>query len=89
MSAVPPRNQFAGIAPRTPRAPFLRGDAPVLYVIGEAGDGESLAKALATLPRGTTLLIADAALRGRLAWAWRRDMTNPAARLLRDRARRD
>ncbi|MGU3501863.1 LysR substrate-binding domain-containing protein [Mycobacterium sp. C31M] len=26
------------------------------------------------------------ALRGRLVWAWRRDMTNPAARLLRDRA---
>lgn len=26
------------------------------------------------------------ALRGRLVWAWRRDMTSPAARLLRDRA---
>lgn len=26
------------------------------------------------------------ALRGRLVWAWRRDMTNPAARLLRERA---
>lgn len=27
------------------------------------------------------------ALRGRLVWAWRRDMTSPAARLLRDRIR--
>jgi DNA-binding transcriptional LysR family regulator len=26
------------------------------------------------------------ALQGRLVWAWRRDMTNPAARLLRKRA---
>ncbi|MEH3129137.1 MAG: LysR family transcriptional regulator [Mycolicibacterium neoaurum] len=28
----------------------------------------------------------DPALRGRLVWAWRRDMSGPAARLLRDRA---
>lgn len=56
-----------------------------------AGHGLGVAILPASMARsvpGLHVLRLVPALRGRLVWAWRRDTTNPAARLLRERATR-
>lgn len=73
----------------TPQVAFEATSPLELAELGAHGLGvailpESMAR---NHPRLHALRLVPA-LRGRLVWAWRRDMTSPAARLLRDRVRR-
>ena len=72
----------------TPRIAFEATSPLELAELAEHGLGVAiLPESMARDRPGLHAVSLAPALHGRLAWAWRRDMTNPAARLLCERAR--
>jgi DNA-binding transcriptional LysR family regulator len=73
----------------TPRIAFEASSPLELADLARHGLGVAIVpESMAHDNQGLHGMLLAPALRGRLVWAWRRDMTNPAARLLRDRATR-
>lgn len=71
----------------TPHIAFEATSPLELTKLAEHGLGVAIVpESMARNREGLHALPLVPALRGRLVWAWRRDMTSPAARLLRERA---